>query len=736
MDQVAQRHLESRFRDRIDQTRAARLARAKSFLAGRFEEVAPTEQVISQLETRGLGEKAARLRETDERMRAAPVGTGLARRLHEEANTLIQEALVGTDDMQSVQFLHRGSQVSMAVGRILSAPHRGINGTGFLISPRLLMTNHHVLPSVSEASRHVVEFLYGDSPDEPPVSFRLDPIAFFRTSGIDDLDCTVVAVEPTNEAQAELSRMGWCTLAGHGSAVAGTRANIVHHPRGAAKQVSIRDNFVAGEFPTPNPVYWLYASDTARGSSGSPVFNEDWQVVALHHIGMKIEDPEEVATYRRILRELGVGGIGAEDDSVALNEGVRMDLILDWLRAQERSAIPAEADLLGQVGTQVDPEQIRVPRISSEGAGTLGLEGIGMATSSGPVTFNFYLGAGGPQAQPSSGAPGEDLSALRRTLELYKNDIDDQKSIFTALNYLQTHREQAYLPDAAEIQSRKQQYYGSLIAEVGQGNLNGADLYDELHQRSTDRFSLAARFPESMREFESFVAPTRDSGRVVILESGVSYARARAHLYTWVDIQPHRMLQCPYTDALIAPEQLMLLDLVRDLGHFDLLPQRYRNNRYLNCEHIVPQSWFKDDHPDGVSDLHHLISADGGANNFRSDSPYRDVGGQGSTGPDNNPSYIPIAGRKTDSGFFEPARGKPIVARATLYFLLHYQGALGSARYDANAIETLKEWAASEAPSDYERHRNETIAEVQGNRNPLIDFPDWADLIDFTRGLA
>ena len=41
----------------------------------------------------------------------------------------------------------------------------------------------------------------------------------------------------------------------------------------------------------------------------------------------------------------------------------------------------------------------------------------------------------------------------------------------------------------------------------------------------------------------------------------------------------------------------------------------------------------------------------------------------------------------------------------------------------------LKTWARQSAPSLYERHRNETISEVQGNRNPLIDFPEWIDRI-------
>jgi endonuclease G len=39
--------------------------------------------------------------------------------------------------------------------------------------------------------------------------------------------------------------------------------------------------------------------------------------------------------------------------------------------------------------------------------------------------------------------------------------------------------------------------------------------------------------------------------------------------------------------------------------------------------------------------------------------------------------------------------------------------------------------ARGEPAGDYERHRNAAIAEVQGNRTPLIDHPEWTEGIDF-----
>lgn len=36
----------------------------------------------------------------------------------------------------------------------------------------------------------------------------------------------------------------------------------------------------------------------------------------------------------------------------------------------------------------------------------------------------------------------------------------------------------------------------------------------------------------------------------------------------------------------------------------------------------------------------------------------------------------------------------------------------------------------------HELHRNMTVYKMQGNRNPFIDFQEWAKLIDFTQGLG
>ncbi|MFY0531800.1 endonuclease [Nannocystis pusilla] len=90
-----------------------------------------------------------------------------------------------------------------------------------------------------------------------------------------------------------------------------------------------------------------------------------------------------------------------------------------------------------------------------------------------------------------------------------------------------------------------------------------------------------------------------------------------------------------------------------------------------------------------------------------------------------------------DGPHFEPGRGHGPVARATLYFLVRYPGEIDAPHeLTPEQIELLKQWSKEDPPGQYERHRNQAIFAVQGNRNPFIDHPQWVDLVDFALGLG
>ncbi len=236
------------------------------------------------------------------------------------------ERIIETSQLMSAIFLHLGAQRMRAVGRIISESGRGF-GTGFLISPRLLMTNNHVLESASAAARCRVQFDFVkmiDGTIGATEIYQLVPNEFFLTSAAEtdpNLDYTIVAVEAVNGDGKELSRRGCIPLiAASGKLTLGDLANIIQHPGGEAQQVALRDSKVV----TPLDHFIRYEADTQPGSSGSPVFNDLWQLAALHHSGV----PEEVrpGVYRLI-----DGGEWDTSQPMSHEEQLRMAARVKWI---------------------------------------------------------------------------------------------------------------------------------------------------------------------------------------------------------------------------------------------------------------------------------------------------------------------------------------------------------------------------------------------------------------------
>jgi endonuclease G len=236
----------------------------------------------------------------------------------EAAADRILEAIVLTVDFVGVRYLEAGMRAARAVGRVDIRSAAGADvgfGTGSMVSPRLLLTNHHVLedPAMAAASQIEFNFEFGlDGRRLRPVTFPFAPDAFFMTDP--DLDFTLVAVGSEADEQA-LARFGHNPLiAAEGKAIIGDFVTIVQHPEGHEKQVALRENRVVDVLDD----FLHYSTDTQPGSSGSPVFNDQWEVVALHHAS--VSDPDQ--------KELG--GV--------VNEGVRVSRILAHAHSQSMTA--------------------------------------------------------------------------------------------------------------------------------------------------------------------------------------------------------------------------------------------------------------------------------------------------------------------------------------------------------------------------------------------------------------
>lgn len=187
----------------------------------------------------------------------------------------LEKILGKTSTLLPIHFLSDGIRAARCVVRILLPTSQGTRmGTGFLISDNLLVTNNHVLANEQEARDATIQFDYEEErPGHPKTSipFKLHPQVVFRTSQPNDWTIVRINGDANNE-------FGYLTLRAeqlqHGDFV-----NIIQHPAGGYKQIGMYRNTVT--YADDNVIQYL--TDTEPGSSGSPVFTSNWEVVALHN---------------------------------------------------------------------------------------------------------------------------------------------------------------------------------------------------------------------------------------------------------------------------------------------------------------------------------------------------------------------------------------------------------------------------------------------------------------------
>ncbi|MEH7887192.1 endonuclease [Bacillus sp. JJ1609] len=192
------------------------------------------------------------------------------------------------------------------------------------------------------------------------------------------------------------------------------------------------------------------------------------------------------------------------------------------------------------------------------------------------------------------------------------------------------------------------------------------------------------------------------------------------YVYPWVDLQEDGQLKSLYSGQQLDPLKM----IEDDLRQYKLLQEgRFSGTEGLiyNCEHVVPQSWFDGDEP-MRGDLHHLFACEPSCNRMRSNFPFYDFE---SYAPEFTANVIRTGCGMAENQKFEPEYGKGVVARAVFYFSLRYKGVISLK--DRMDSRLLLKWHEAQPVTRYEKHRNAAIQELQGNRNPFIDFPEEAE---------
>jgi endonuclease G len=540
---------------------------------------------------------------------------------------LLRERVIKGDDTLDANYLDKGAVASKSVCRINIISGEGEEGfgTGFLIAPDVMITNNHVLPDITYAGSSYVEFNYEKGSNDLPLPvkvFQLNPARLFFTN--EELDYTIVCVE--NEAADNLGKLaefGYLKLNPNlGKTKEGNYVSIIQHPDGKMKKVALRENQITN---LSMPKFIRYVTDTKSGSSGAPVFNDKWEVVAVHHAG--------IPKYNAEGKILNLAG--------EVWDKSQGELQVDW----------------------VENEGVRISSIVYD------------ITTTAVIKFPFLSGYFKPVS---------DMNMIGTSMGIVSGDLE--KDV-----YFQEEK------DATD----RARYYKN-IPEVGSAG------YDDWH-----------KLLESTHISHHNYSPSK-------------------YVYPKVDLHPDGLLRSIYSGKEFTAQELILadkkIDIERELEFITLakqetmLGQEAYNEQIealedalpYNCEHVVCQSWFNKQEP-MRGDLHHLFACESRCNSFRNNHPYFEF-----------PGYTPqpaaiIEKERTECGNmendkFEPENNKGIVARAVLYFLVRYPKAIKI--YQQTDIQTLKDWAAGQPVTLYEKHRNREIYLSQGNRNPFIDFPE------------
>ncbi|MDP5306666.1 trypsin-like peptidase domain-containing protein [Paracoccus spongiarum] len=221
------------------------------------------------------------------------------------------EAVIGElDTTLSVNFLAGGLAAAGSVFKIVVQRHfdgaasftsgdtpDASSGTAWMFRPGIGITNHHVLNArtgtepdaapgdlrlQAETARLIADFR--DEADERP-GLVLGPGSLIHADKT--LDYALFRV-PDELAQRPALGLRRHPIRKTGQQKIGDRVNLLQHPMGRPMRLGFRNNFVV----LGNNDMLAYLTDTNRGSSGAPVFDDSWAVAALHVGSQPLSVPE------------------------------------------------------------------------------------------------------------------------------------------------------------------------------------------------------------------------------------------------------------------------------------------------------------------------------------------------------------------------------------------------------------------------------------------------------------
>jgi S1-C subfamily serine protease len=224
--------------------------------------------------------------------------------------TLRLEKTFGSETFVPLAWYRTGLERCRGVAQIRDRFGRGL-GTGFLlrgsdVAPALgdallLLTNAHVVPAAVAPGDAVVVF----DALETVAGQQLRVAKILWSSPIQELDGTLLQLDPPVASGPEPFPIAEQLPKKDGQ----PKVFVIGHPLGGGLSISLTDNALLGY----SDRLLHYRAPTEGGSSGSPVFDDQWRLVALHHGGGRLKR---------------LDGPGVYD----ANEGIHIHRILEAVR--------------------------------------------------------------------------------------------------------------------------------------------------------------------------------------------------------------------------------------------------------------------------------------------------------------------------------------------------------------------------------------------------------------------
>jgi V8-like Glu-specific endopeptidase len=201
----------------------------------------------------------------------------------------VKEKIIGENTLRHINLLMKALDAAQSV------VHLRVNvknyGTGFLIGDSLVMTNNHVIKDAAEAAATEYTFNYqfdidGKEEATQPAQRKADGLFYTNPT----LDFTIVELQ---NVPADYARP--LPLRTTPVDQAADRIAIIQHPGGNQKQISMQNNLIA----YADASVLQYTTSTMPGSSGAPIFDEEFRVIGIHHSGGNLLEPGSAQRYLR-----------------------------------------------------------------------------------------------------------------------------------------------------------------------------------------------------------------------------------------------------------------------------------------------------------------------------------------------------------------------------------------------------------------------------------------------------